>query len=319
MGITSNRFTSMTAHGFWASPMASLYQVKLAGKSARYVRLQVPGNNCLHLDEVEIFPTGASENVARGRPATQSSVCEWSTRKGVARVSRSSVDRIVQQGLRLAASLERLAEWNTDSSSAQVSRTSYSRGGQDFAASRDIRGSTCCRSVPESVGRFISPRLLGRASVGVGEPATRFRRSGHCPWCTGKWSHMSDQYLGWWSQPGGGLYVLHDFKTDHASLQSLTESFPPGNILRPDISYDGQKILFAWCRYYPGLSEWPDKLDKSRLPEDSFYHLFEVNVDGSGLRQLTFGKYNDFDGRVPAHGRNRVLFDTTRPGDPVQR
>ncbi len=127
---------------------------------------------------------------------------------------------------------------------------------------------------------------------------------------------MSDQYLGWWSQPGGGLYVLHDFKTDHPRLQCLTEGFPPGNVLRPDISYDGQQVLFAWCRHYPGLSDWPDKLDKSRLPEDSFYHLFAVQVDGTGLRQLTFGKYNDFDGRYLPNGE--IVFCSTRRGQAIQ-
>jgi hypothetical protein len=132
----------------------------------------------------------------------------------------------------------------------------------------------------------------------------------------GLYSHMSDQYLGWWSRPGGGLYVLRDFKTDHAKLCCLTPGFPPGNVLRPDISYDGKRVLFAWCKYFPGLSGWADKLDKSRLPEESFYHLFEVNLDGSGLRQLTFGKYNDFDGRYLPDGD--MVFCSTRRGQSTQ-
>ncbi len=81
--------------------------VKLGGAVARYVRLQVPGSNCLHLDEVEIYGQGDGRNVALGRPATQSSVCEWSTRKGPATVGYP-VGRVIEQGLRLAADLWRL-------------------------------------------------------------------------------------------------------------------------------------------------------------------------------------------------------------------
>jgi hypothetical protein len=132
-------------------------------------------------------------------------------------------------------------------------------------------------------------------------------------------NHMSDQYYGWFSKPGGGLYVLHF--TDYASAppreQCLTTSFThPGSFLRPTLSYDGRKVLFAWCRYYPKLAEEPDKLNKANVPEDAFYHLFEMNVDGSGLRQLTRGKYDDFDGRYLPDGR--IVFLSTRRGQFVQ-
>jgi hypothetical protein len=29
----------------------------------------------------------------------------------------------------------------------------------------------------------------------------------------GSFNHMSDQYYGWWSRPGGGIYLLKRFKT----------------------------------------------------------------------------------------------------------
>ncbi len=33
----------------------------------------------------------------------------------------------------------------------------------------------------------------------------------------GSFTHMSDQYYGWFSRPGGGLYVLKDFKSTIAT------------------------------------------------------------------------------------------------------
>ncbi len=306
---------------FLGQPDGKPLQVRCEGKSARYVRLQVPGNNCLHLDEVEIVASGGSDNVALGRPATQSSVCEWSTRKDVAQVGSYPTLTVIQQGLRLAASLQRLAQCRNSSAPSPASSTGISCDDEVMALDRDPAG----RRATAGCGHRVRPAgtLLPRAGPWcagsrLANPLLDFDDLVLVRGAPGKWSHMSDQYLGWWSQPGGGLYVLHDFKTDHAQLQCLTEGFPPGNVLRPDLSYDGRKILFAWCKHYPGLSEWPDKLDKSRLPEDSFYHLFEVNVDGTGLRQLTFGKYNDFDGRYLPDGRDRVLFHAPRPGDSVQ-
>ena len=277
--------------------------VSLHGARARYVRLQVPGTNCLHLDEVEVYPTGENRNVALGRPATQSSVCEWSTRKSLAHVRHYPTATVVGRGLQLAGSLRRLG--------APVD--------EEVAALDQVRAATA--QLPGDASESVRRELYLRARwavrrLALANPLLDFSDVLLVRGAPGTWSHMSDQYLGWWSQPGGGLYILHDFKTDHARLQCLTEGLPPGNVIRPDLSYDGKKALFAWCRHYPGLRDWADKLDKSRLPEDSFYHLFEVNVDGTGLQQLTFGKYNDFDGRYLPNGG--IVFCSTRRGQATQ-
>ena len=52
------------------------------------------------------------------------------------------------------------------------------------------------------------------------------------------------------------------------------------------------------------------------MPEDAFYHLFEMNLDGLGLRQITHGKYDDFDGRYLPDGR--IVFLSTRRGQALQ-
>ena len=102
----------------------------------------------------------------------------------------------------------------------------------------------------------------------------------------GSFNHMSDQYLGWWSRPGGGIYVMEDFTSGAPTLTCLTEDFPAGSFLRPSLSYDGTKILFAWCRYYPHVAKLRDSGDKDHLPEDYFYQVFEMNVDGMLARAI---------------------------------
>jgi len=288
---------------FGGQPDGRPLSVTLGGAETRYVRLQVPGTNCLHLDEVEVYLTGEDRNVALGRPATQSSVCEWSTRKSLTRVHAYPTAEVVERGLKLAESLRRLgAPVDDDAATLQQAR----------AAADQLP-----LAAPESVRREVYLRAQWAVRrLALANPLLDFDDLLLVRGAPGTWSHMSDQYLGWWSQPGGGLYILHDFRTDHASLQCLTEGLAPGSVIRPDLSYDGTKALFAWCRHYPGLRDWADKLDKSRLPEDSFYHLFEVNVDGTGLRRLTFGKYNDFDGRYLPNGE--IVFCSTRRGQSTQ-
>ncbi|MFC1637279.1 hypothetical protein ACFL5Z_20865 [Planctomycetota bacterium] len=123
--------------------------------------------------------------------------------------------------------------------------------------------------------------------------------------------HLSDQYYGWWSRPGGGIYLLREFKTDHPRIECLTPDWPEGNFLRPDLSYDGQKVLFAYCRHYPNL-HGVEKVYKDKLPEDAFYQIYEMNLDGSGIRRLTHGRYDDFDARYLPNGD--IIFLSTRKG-----
>ena len=289
---------------FYGQPDDKPLAVKLNDVQARFLRIQVPGNNCLHLDEVEVFRPGDTLNVAVGKAATQSSTCEWSTRKGnAAGMHQYPTADVVARALKLAESLRRLG--------AKTEREEETLNGCT-ARLRELP-----KDAPEATRRqlYLEARWSARR-LALANPLLDFQDLVFAKSAPGRWSHMSDQYLGWWSQPGGGLYVLEDFKSEQPGLRCLTGNFPPGNVLRPDISFDGRKVLFAFCKYYPGLSERTDKLDKSQLAEDSFYHLFEINVDGTELRQLTLGKYNDFDGRYLPDGQ--IVFCSTRRGQATQ-
>ena len=75
------------------------------------------------------------------------------------------------------------------------------------------------------------------------------------------------------------------------TFESFSTAFKePGSFLRPTLAYDGAKVLFAWCRYYAHLAAEPNKLDKANVPEDAFYHLFEMNLDGSDVRLVSTGQ-----------------------------
>ena len=88
-----------------------------------------------------------------------------------------------------------------------------------------------------------------------------------------RFPHMSDQFYGWWSRPGGGIFVLEGFKTDRPKVRCLTSGWEPGTFLRPDLSYDGRRVLFAYCKFYAHVPDLRNKASKTDVPEDAFFHV----------------------------------------------
>lgn len=281
--------------------------VRLTNEVARFVRIQLPGTAFLHMDEVEVFgPAGG--NLALHQPADQSSLSEWSAFKyglpGHADADMP-VAWLLERGENLKAGL-RQAGVNTSGFEAELARAA--------AASRNLSTNT-----PDSERRmfYLQLRATLRA-MALANPLLDFDSVLFTKRVPGSYNHMSDQNYGWWSRPGGGIYLLRGFKSDAPTTECLTDAAfkDPGSFLRPALSYDATKILFAWCKHYPNLAAEKDKLNKANVPEDAFYHVFEMNLDGTGLRQLTHGKYDDFDGRYLPDGR--IVFLSTRRGQAIQ-
>ncbi len=292
-------------------------EVRLSEKSARYVRVLLPGNGFLHLDEVEVVGAADPEkNLALGRPADQVSISQWS----VDHLPPAEPDwsKRTPEVLAYCERLAREANESRESAKAIQGLFEPSASGASLeTVIADLRTKLAARN-PEQSARplFLEARALQRRIV-LANPILDFDTILFTKRVPGSFNHMSDQYYGWWSKPGGGIYQLRNFTRDEPSVECLTESFrEPGSFLRPTLSYDGQRILFAWCRHYPGLAKEKDKLNKANVPEDAFYHLYEMNRDGSEVRRLTRGKYDDFDGRYLPDGR--VVFLSTRRGQALQ-
>jgi hydrazine synthase alpha subunit-like protein/F5/8 type C domain-containing protein len=314
--VDGKEFTEAYRHAgtpFYGRPDNRPLVVNFTGRKARYVRVQLPGKTYLHLDEVEVYQY-RGHNIALRKPATQSSVSRWSNREGVRPVEKQKfpVLTAVERGLKLAASLRRLGT-DVDAEVRELGKISESfeklpadaasekREALYLDAQRAIRRMTLSNPLLDFDDLLLVKRVPAWFKV------SRESRT---------YTHMSDQYYGWFSRPGGGLYILEDFKSDNPQLRSLTDHLPPGNIIRPEISYDGKKVLFAHCKHYPELTDKLNKLDKSTIPEDAFYHLYEMNLNGSGFRRLTRGKYDDFDGRYLPNGE--IVFLSTRRGQYIQ-
>lgn len=286
--------------------------VKLPGLAARFVRIQLPETDYLHLDEVEVYVSEDNEkaNVALGKQASQSSLSQWSVWHPEVRQEGPSfpLEKTLRRGLALADELLEMP--SLPASSREIIEREKSRL-KDLSA----RTATETMSAEQKRQLYLDACFAVRR-MSFQNPLLDFKDLVFVKRKPPVFHHMSDQHYGWWCQGDGGLFILEDWRSDHPRLRCLTAALPSGTALRPDVSYDGQRILFAYARYYPGLHQQANKLDKNNVPEDAFFHIYEVNVDGTGLRRLTYGKYDDMDARYLPDGR--IVFLSTRRGRSTQ-
>ncbi len=103
-------------------------------------------------------------------------------------------------------------------------------------------------------------------------------------------SHNSDQHLGRHSRIGKGLAIVSGWKTGKPQVKTILEGkLPPGAYRNPDLSYDGKRVVFAFCDH------------TVEDPNLRRFFLYEAAIDGSWVRQLTGTKRDSFktwDNRV---------------------
>jgi hypothetical protein len=92
----------------------------------------------------------------------------------------------------------------------------------------------------------------------------------------------------------GNLYKLSPISPD--GIVTPITNFTGAAISDPDVSFDGKKILFSM-----------------RPPAGSNRNIYEINADGTGLRQVTSGGGHDFDPLYLPDGR--ILFTSSRDGE----
>lgn len=88
--------------------------------------------------------------------------------------------------------------------------------------------------------------------------------------------HHNTETLFQWGEINGEKFrpgsALKAVRLQTGEVRTILES-PEGVIRDPELSFDGKKILFSW-----------------RKNKEDFFHIYEVNTDGSGLKQLTFAQ-----------------------------
>lgn len=118
-------------------------------------------------------------------------------------------------------------------------------------------------------------------------------------------SHQLTQYYGSCAQPGGGIFVLEAPGRSMRCRHLAAGALPLGSYQTPETSFDGRRILFAYCHAETTPANRESNLDR-------YYHLYEMAADGTDLRPLTDGPHDDFSPRCLPNGQ--ILFTSTRRG-----
>ncbi len=142
----------------------------------------------------------------------------------------------------------------------------WEKASAEFAVERDLQEYEKAFDRVYSMARWIRLRMLGidRLLAVHRSPV----RSGHV------YEYHTPGYERGGS-PGGGIYACVP-GPDGFKRRKIVDA-GKGLIARCDLSFDGREILFNWRK--PGKR----------------FQVYRVNVDGSGLKQLTTGKYDNYD------------------------
>jgi hypothetical protein len=109
-----------------------------------------------------------------------------------------------------------------------------------------------------------------------------------------EWNHETRHRLGYQAVPGGRLIIQKGLNPDGKMTKLMPQEPLHGTFWRPDVSYDGKRVLLSFKPH-----------------NEKTFHLYEINVDGTGLRQLTGGIFDDLDPIYLPDGKN-IMFLTTR-------
>lgn len=103
--------------------------------------------------------------------------------------------------------------------------------------------------------------------------------------------HEAIHRMGIMAVPGGRLLVLDGLHPGGQVRQLAPDK--PGSFWRPDLSFDARRVVFCFKPH-----------------DEKSFHLYELNLDGTGLKQLTDSEYDDIDPIYLPDGH--ILFTTTR-------
>jgi hypothetical protein len=121
-------------------------------------------------------------------------------------------------------------------------------------------------------------------------------------------SHQLTQLYGYCARPGGGLFQL-DAPGDAMRARNITpSSLPAGSFMTPELSFDAQRLLFAYCP----VKEAPAAWDCSGEARGLRYRLYELTLSTGSTRALT---PSDADAFFPVClPSGDILFSSTMRG-----
>lgn len=130
-------------------------------------------------------------------------------------------------------------------------------------------------------------------------------------------AHQCSHHVGTSQRPGADVCILKGLRLDGEVRSVLGDQLLPGGIGRPDLSYDATRIVFPYAAPRPIPTPYrggiPGEQDAGPCLA---YQVYEIGVDGSGLRPLTDGPQENTE---PCYlPDERICFTSSRRGRFVQ-
>jgi hypothetical protein len=198
----------------------------------------------------------------------------------------------------------------------------FERRLNDLMAKRSSLAKSAAAGTASQRGLFMQAALL-RRSIAFVNPIVDFDSLVFVRW-TSHYHHIQE---GWGNSMmyGGGLFMLSGLKSGQVQIRNLLTNVTftngqfsgrkildfKGAVRSFDLSYDARRIVFAWTHRtfdnspttYPNYP-WPNPADSCKL------RICVMNMDGTDLKCLTNGAYDDLDPIWLPNGR--ILFVSGR-------
>lgn len=282
--------------------------VRGAPRQARFVRLQASGPPTeLRLVEVEVYGPGApDQNLALKRPATQSSV------PGIPAELATSypVERVIRQGRRLAADL-RATGIATETHEEALDAVAAAWARLMGTGTADAR-----QRVYFEARRAVRRLVLANPLLAFDELLflKRFTQETYPDICL---NHMP-----WVSRPGGDICRLKmsSVRDGRPEVRTIINgALGPGHVHGMELWWDADRVVFGYAKKKTNEPPegWLDRATNFHLRRTvEPTHIFEINIDGSGFRQITDGEWSDLDPTYAPNGD--IVFVSERCGCSLQ-
>ena len=127
---------------------------------------------------------------------------------------------------------------------------------------------------------------------------------------TPQMAHQCSHHVGSAQRPGADLCVLAGLRPDGVIRSVIGDRLPPGAVGRPDLSFDGRRIVFPYAAPRPQPTAYRGGLPGVVGGACIDYQVYEIVADGSGLRQLTDGPSENTEPCYLPDGR--ICFTSSR-------